>query len=83
MARETRTRETTTRQVPAEAPPEDPWAGDVVDEVELRDRQGRRWAVRPVDRGRYDYLGFGAGWWLVFWIVIAAIIVWWAWAWSW
>jgi hypothetical protein len=52
------------------------------EEVEVRDDHGYRWALRPVTPGRRDYLGFAAGWWLLFRIVTAGRIVWWAWAWS-
>lgn len=64
-------------------PVDDPWAGDLAeDEIEVRDRQGRRFALRPLSRGRYDYLGVGAVWWLLFWLVVIGLIVWWAWAWN-
>lgn len=86
MARDVRPPEERSPRAPREplTPVEDdPWAGDLAeDEIELRDRHGRLYALRPLHRGRYDYLGFGAMWWLLFWLVIIGLIVWWAWAWS-
>ena len=86
MARETRQRERVRDRFlgnedrPVHAERDDPYAGDLAeDEIEVRDRTGNRWALRPARPGRYDYMGFGAFWWLLFWLVIAALVIWWAW----
>ncbi len=91
MARDVRTRDQRRRAQTPEPPydtapdtgraADDPLAGDVVDERELEvvDRQGNRWALRPIPRGQYDYMGFGVFWWAVFWLVIIGLLVWWAW----
>ena len=52
------------------------------DEVEVRDRAGRRWLMRPAEPGRYDYLGFSWMAWIVVWVVAIGLLIWWAWAWS-
>jgi hypothetical protein len=75
-----RTRNGTRRAAEPEGRGVDPMLYE--DEVEVRDRTGRRWLLRPAERGRYDYLGFSWGAWIVAWAIAIGLLVWWAWAWT-
>jgi hypothetical protein len=52
------------------------------DEIEGRDRRGRRWYLRSANPRRYDLLGYSGGLWLVVWLIVIGLIWWWAWAWA-
>jgi hypothetical protein len=61
----------------------DAWGEEQVVAV---DEHGRRWyQLRPASRGRYDYLGFGAFWWVLLLLVIVWLASWgwWGWGWGW